>query len=108
MQQLGRPAGVMRWLLPIYFSLGPGILEEVMVRGIFRLLFEHTRAGMLCYVFFSVLLFSLGHWESGPYHLIGTFVWGGIAAAFYIWHGRLLSLIIAHTAYNRLVCLQSW
>ena len=83
------------WLL-IFTCLRGGVAEELFYRGyaIERLnavgLSRFWAAGI------PVLIFSLGHWNTGWPNVVNAFLLGFVLSLFYIWRRDLLSNMIGH------------
>ena len=88
--------GLWSIVIPIYFSLSAGIVEELYFRGFMLKTSSLFAYPMLSYLILSPLLFSLAHWEGGVANMLATYIFGVLAALAFLWLKNLWPLIIAH------------
>lgn len=83
----------------LFYSFSAGLVEEVFYRGLLAL-YLSTRLSpqrfKLIFPLVSALSFALIHWENGSRELIATFVFGLLAACFYLMIRNLWPLIVGH------------
>jgi membrane protease YdiL (CAAX protease family) len=88
-----------RAILVLYASITAAVMEEFIFRGllcaiVFRLVTGKRAATIFCLL--SSFLFGIAHWEAGLVSVVGTCVFGWVAARLYLWTKHLLPLIVAH------------
>lgn len=83
-------------LMILYFAFTAGVVEEIYFRGILRTFFSESILGKISFVLVSSLLFSSVHWEQGVRGLFATFVFGILAATYYVCRKDLWPLIGGH------------
>jgi hypothetical protein len=98
-------AGVMRFVVAAFFALTAGIVEELYYRGLFFRISEFFPAPRAVYLGVSPVLFALIHWEGAPGNLPATYVFGLLAALFYLALRNLWPLVIGHI-YTDLIWFQ--
>ena len=83
------------WLLALTCVRG-GVAEELFYRGyaIERL----NAVGLSCFwaAAIPMLIFSLGHWNTGWPNVVNAFLLGSVLSLFYIWRRDLLANMIGH------------
>jgi len=93
------PTGTLRVPVAVYFAATAGIAEEIMFRGL-PLLYVVSRSPdrvpTAAYCLVTALLFASAHWENGANEVIGTFIYGLFASAFYVQVRDLSPFIVAH------------
>lgn len=87
---------VWRCLAGIYFAIGGGLCEEFYYRGLLVALFRRYRMSNPLIGLVVSSIFSLIHWESGPYNILATFCLSVLITAYYLWSKRLAPLVVGH------------
>lgn len=92
---LGRPASP---FLAAYVALSSAAFKEIFYRGLFQLAFESAFASAhrLVMVGTSAIAFSLTHWPLGIPVVLGSFLYGTVAAWLYFRQGDLRPLVAGH------------
>jgi membrane protease YdiL (CAAX protease family) len=93
------PDGLFRFPVVLYLAITAGIVEEIFFRGLPLLyVIERFPAKIptRTYVVTTALLFGSIHWENGGHEVVATFIYGVLAAAYYVKLRDLWPLIGAH------------
>jgi membrane protease YdiL (CAAX protease family) len=95
---VGRPRGLLFWLLP-FFLLLSAFFEELFFRGYLWIRLRRLTGGRLPALALSTLLFTVYHpYPSRDLVYIGVF---GLVLGFFFWTSRSLPrLVLAHTWFN--------
>jgi membrane protease YdiL (CAAX protease family) len=89
-------AGILKFIVTIYFSLSAGIVEEFYYRGLMSKLFNKTKASYLLYIIISSLVWAVLHWEAGIRDMFAFFFLGISLATLYKLYGNIWPLILSH------------
>jgi membrane protease YdiL (CAAX protease family) len=95
------PSDGLAWLLVVLlWSLGPGLLEELFLRGLLRSFLQTLTQSDGIYIFMSGLLFGLGHLAGGYPKVIAMFFIGAIFAGLFVRMRTIWPLAFAHSVVN--------
>ncbi len=94
-------------LVPIYFALTAGIVEEIYFRGLLYNIASIVRRPALIYLVVSPALFAAIHWESGLRNTVTTYIWGWLMACAFLLMRNLWPLVVAHVCTAWLLFAQS-
>lgn len=102
-------SGIGRIVGAMYLSFVYGLIEEIVYRGLPRLLFDGamSKKSSMLYIVMSAAIFAHAHWAQGGVSIIVNFFVGLMAGAMYLQLRTLRPLIIAHVSYDFLV-LSGW
>jgi membrane protease YdiL (CAAX protease family) len=103
---MGRPP-TMNWpkLLCVPLSLTAGFCEEMLFRGFVILMIARAGAGSFAQVFWSALVFGVGHFFLGPWGMAWATFLGASLAAVTLWRGNIWSAVTAHSCIDLFVLL---
>jgi membrane protease YdiL (CAAX protease family) len=92
------------WIGPVIW-LQAAVLEELYRAFMLSRLWIvwPSKLGRILVIIGSSLLFGLGHLYEGPLGVAGTALIGALLSYYYLRHGRVLPMIIAHGLYNTVV-----
>jgi hypothetical protein len=95
-QSMVPPTGLGSVLVPIYFALTAGVVEEIYFRGLLYKISGLTERPVLVYLALSPTLFAAVHWESGLLNTVTTFIWGWVMACAFLLTRNLWPLVLGH------------
>lgn len=99
--QIGFFAGIGFAFTPLriaILSLGAGVSEELLFRGVFQV-FAQSQVPVALAIVLPNILFGALHWRTALYALIAGLV-GVYLGALFWWSGNLIAPIVAHAAYD--------
>jgi membrane protease YdiL (CAAX protease family) len=83
----------------LYFSITAGLFEEIFYRGLYQLAWDFVSPSMSksVVVISSAIVFAMVHWASGFPAIVGSFLFGLVAAGLFIKQRDLRPLVVGHT-----------
>ncbi len=95
-----------RTMIAIYGSIGGGVVEEFLYRGVLVALFRRYNMSSSMIVLVVSCIFSYIHWETGLFNIPSTFVLSIFITAYYLKTNKLFPLVISHAICDMILFLQ--